>query len=84
MKAYRRREDGSFMWKHCANKHGGEERTFKMKIDRTFKQDPLLRQITEAIEIGDTEEQHRMNSRAEWHLPQVPRISIGTMQKENF
>ena len=79
MKAYRRREDGSFMWKHCANKHGGEERTFKMKIDRTFKQDPLLRQITEAIEIGDTEEQHRMNSRAEWHLPQVPRISCGRM-----
>ena len=36
-------------------------------------------QITEAIEINDTEERHRMNSRAEWHLPKVPRISIGTM-----
>ena len=79
MKAYKRREDGSFMWKHCRNKHGGEDRRFKMKIDRTFRKDPLLRQITEAIEINDTDESHRMNSKAEWHLPKVPRVSVGTM-----
>ena len=33
-------------------------------------------QITEAIEINDTDEEKRMNSRGEWHQPRVPRINI--------
>ena len=78
MNAYKKHAEGSFMWKHCVTKHGGEEKKFQMKIDRTFRKDPLLRQITEAIAINDTEERHRMNSKAEWHLPKVPRISVGT------
>jgi hypothetical protein len=76
--SYKKHEERSHMWKHCVNKHGGEEKKFVMKIDRTFRKDPLLRQITEAIDIQDTEEQYRMNSKAEWHQPRVPRISIGT------
>jgi hypothetical protein len=76
--AFKKHEEGSNMWKHCVLKHGGEETTFKMKIDRTFRKDPMLRQITEAIEINDTPEEYRMNSKAEWHLPKVPRVQIGT------
>ena len=70
------RLEGSHMWKHCIQKHNGEEQQFTMHIDRTFRRDPLLRQITEAIEINDTDEEKRMNSRAEWHQPRVPRINI--------
>lgn len=79
LNAYRNHAEGSHMWKHCVQKHGGEEKQFKMRIDRTFRKDPLLRQITEAIDIQDTAEEHRMNSKSEWHLPKVPRVTIGTM-----
>ena len=75
---FKKHVEGNPMWKHCVQKHGGEERSFKMKIDRTFRKDPMLRQITEAIEINDTPEENRMNSKAEWHLPKVPRVQIGT------
>ena len=78
MTSYRKHEERSHMWKHCVNKHGGEDKNFVMKIDRTFRKDPLLRQITEAIEIQDTPEEQRMNSKSEWHQPRVPRVSIGT------
>ena len=73
---YHNRLEGSHMWKHCIQKHNREEQQFTMHIDRTFRRDPLLRQITEAIEINDTDEEKRMNSRAEWHQPRVPRINI--------
>ena len=75
---YKNRTEGSHMWKHCMQKHNGEGREFSMRIDRTFRKDPLLRQITEAIAIQDTDEEHRMNSKSEWHLPKVPRVTIGT------
>ena len=58
MKSYKRREDKSFMWKHCMNKHGGEDRRFKMKIDRTFRKDPLLRQIKPKLSKSMTQTKH--------------------------
>ena len=75
---YRLHSEKSHMWKHCVLDHDGEEQTFTMHIDKTFRKDPLLRQITEAIAIQDTGEERRMNSRAEWRQPRVPRIRIGT------
>ena len=31
MNAYKKHAEGSFMWKHCVTKHGGEEKKFQMK-----------------------------------------------------
>ena len=75
---YKSHLEENHMWKHCVQKHNGEEQQFTMHIDRMFRKDAMLRQITEAIQINDTEERRRMNSRAEWHQPRVPRISIET------
>ena len=75
---YRLHLEKSHMWKHCVLDHDGEEQRFSMHIDKTFKKDPLLRQITEAIAIQHTTEENRMNSRAEWRQPRVPRIRIDT------
>ena len=55
--------------------HGGEEGSFKMKIDRTFREDPML---ATDHQINDTPEENRMSSKAAWHLPKVPRVQIGT------
>jgi len=75
---YRSKADNSHMWKHCVIDHNGEEQIFNMEIDKTFRKDPLLRQITEAIAIEETEENNRMNSRAECRQNRVPRITINT------
>ena len=75
---YRLHHDGSHMWKHCVIHHNGEEQSFTMIIDKTFRKDPLLRQITEAIAIEETKEEDRMNSRAECRQNRVPRLRIDT------
>ena len=64
------------MWKHCVLKHDSLEQTFAMQVDKTFRRDPLLRKITEAIEIQDTAEESRMNSRSEWNQQGIPGITV--------
>ena len=75
---YRLRNENSHMWKHCVIDHKGEEQIFTMSVDKTFRKDPLLRQITEAMAIEETEEDDRMNSRAECRQNRVPRLRIDT------
>ena len=75
---YRNHLEKSHMWKHCVTEHNSEEQTFNMHIDRNFRKDPLLRQITEAIAIQDTDEELRMNSRSEWNQRSIPRITINS------
>ena len=75
---YRNHLERSHMWKHCVLKHDSEEQSFAISIDKTFRRDPLLRQITEAIAIQDTPEENRMNSRSEWSQQSIPRIIINT------
>ena len=72
------RNENSHMWKHCVIDHKGEEQIFTMSVDKTFRKDPLLRQITEAMAIEETEEDDRMNSRAECRQNRVPRLRIDT------
>ena len=68
--------EGSFMYKHQMEKHGGKEPNMKMKVERTFH-DNLTRQITESVNIFRTEQQTEyelMNSKTEWHAPSLPTV----------
>ena len=64
------------LWRHCINKHAGTIQTFKMSVTGTFRNDAMLRQITEAVQIGRTNDTSRMNDRAEWNRNRVPRNVI--------
>ena len=47
-----------------------------MKVTGTFKNDAMLRQITEAVQIESTNPNNLMNTRAEWNMTRVPRAAI--------
>ena len=70
--------NNSPLWRHCLEQHGGEEQTFFMSVTGTFRNDAMLRQITEAVQINNMEEGERMNDRAEWNMTRIPQTVITT------
>ena len=66
------------LWRHCMEQHGGEEQNFWMSVTGTYRNDAMLRQITEAVQINGMEVSRRMNDRAEWNMTRIPRTVITT------
>ena len=72
----RRNINYSPLWRHCVEQHGGRVQPFSMAITGTFRGDAMLRQITEAVHINNTDRDSLMNTKAEWHMSRVPRAII--------
>ena len=66
------------LWRHCVEQHGGEVQTFLMSVTGTFRNDAMLRQVTEAVQINNMSADERMNDRAEWNMTRIPRTVITT------
>ena len=64
------------LWRHCLEQHGGEEQGFLMSVTGTYRNDAMLRQITEAVQINNMDPRERMNDRAEWNMTRIPRTVI--------
>ena len=64
------------LWRHCQEVHGGDIQTFQMNVTGTFRNDAMLRQITEAVQIDNVGARELMNTRAEWNMTRVPRAAI--------
>ena len=47
-----------------------------MSVTGTFRNDSMLRQITEAVQIDNEDPRRLMNTRAEWNMTRVPRAVI--------
>ena len=63
----REKKEDSDLWKHCEEKHEGQITTFRMEITETFRRDPLLRQINEAVRISRTPEERTINQKEEYN-----------------
>ncbi len=55
----------SDLWQHCVEKHNGEIKTFKMDVIESFKNDPLLRQVSEATRISRADKRILINRKEE-------------------
>ena len=68
-------EDGkkSMFKKHMEEVHNGERKELKIKITGHFPSDPMLRQLTEAIVIKETDP--ALNKKEEWGNQNAPRKS---------
>ena len=73
-----RNHNNSPLWRHCLEAHGGEMQPFKMSITGTYRGDAMLRQISEAVKINNTDANLLMNDRAEWNMTRIPRANIST------
>ena len=79
LKAWREKEEGSFMWKHQCNEHGEdgmEEGDIKMEVIGKPRK-ALQRQVEEAVRIGEEKPGEVMNSKKEFGHNKIPRIRIG-------
>ena len=72
----RSKSRNSALWRHCLEVHEGEEKPFCMNVKESFKNDAMLRQITEAINIKNTPMENVMNTRSEWNMPRIPHAQI--------
>ena len=72
----RRDTKNSPLWRHCRDIHNSRQQEFKMSVTGTFKDDAMLRQITEAVQIENLDPERLMNSRTEWNMTRVPRATI--------
>ena len=64
------------LWRHCRDIHDGVMQDFRMTVTGTFRNDAMLRQITEAVQIENVGAGELMNTRSEWNMTRVPRASI--------
>ena len=64
------------LWRHCRDTHSSEMQEFKMKVTGKFRNDAMLRQISEAVQIDNVEPNKLMNTRTEWNVTRVPRATI--------
>ena len=58
------------MWRHCLEKHKGEVKVFRMDVLDTFKRNPMLRQVTEAVRICHTKKEELINRKEEYRSTQ--------------
>ena len=71
-----RNATNSPLWRHCLEVHNGEIQEFEMRVTGTYRNDAMLRQITEAVQIDLGDPNRLMNTRTEWNITRVPRASI--------
>ena len=68
--------DNSPLWRHCVEQHGGVMQTFRMSVTGSYRNDAMLRQVTEAVQINNMDVSMLMNDRAEWNMTRIPRTVI--------
>ena len=71
-----RREENSVLWKHSKEKHNGSIPQFCMSVKGQFKDDAMLRQISEAVMINKEGKENIMNSKNEWNYINLPHVAV--------
>ena len=66
------------MWRYCVEEHGGEIQQFGMSVTGSYRNDTMLRQISEAVQIERIETELLMNDRAGWNMTSLSRTVITT------
>ena len=74
MADYEAKRESSVLWRHCRERHGGQEQTFQISVRKVFHRDPTLRQITESLDIRW--EAPIMNSKSEWNCLHLPQLQV--------
>ena len=78
LRAWRNKEEGSFLWKHEVNQHGEgqlKEEEIRMKVVSKPRK-ALQRQVEEAVRIEEEVREELMNSKKGYGSNKIPRIKI--------
>ena len=64
------------MWKHAYEEHEGIIPDLVMNVTGVFRDDAILRQITEAVLINKAQPGQLINTKNEWNYIRIPRAII--------
>ena len=73
---FRLQRAGSTLLKHCTKAHNGVAQEFEMRVVDYARDDPLMRQIKEAMNINEVPRNRRMNDKKEWNIGKLPTMEI--------
>ena len=65
------------MWRHCREKHGGNIVGFRMGVTGHYRNDAMMRQISEAVRINRTDAAELINNKTEWNFVSFPQVVVG-------
>ena len=68
-------EERSAMLRHATSSHQTPP-NFKMNITGVFRDDTMLQQITEAVDIRNTPSDELLNTKKEWNYVSIPLATI--------
>ena len=70
------------LWRHSRVFHGGQKKIewFCMKVEKIHRT-PLVRQVSEGVEIARCQADIVMNSKGEWNGSKLPRMVIDRGEK---
>ena len=82
LRGYKNKAKDNVLWKHVANDHDGDTSIkFVMKVLKTYGHDNTTRQSNESVRI-DYNKGVRLNSKAEFRQPRIPRLVIHNNMNE--
>ena len=67
--------DGCVLWKDALQKQFGSVPDYHMNVTGFYRQDTMIRQISEAVQINEKGMANLMNDKTEWQLNHVPRVA---------
>ena len=70
------REESFVMWRRSCDSYGGTIPEFVMNVTGTFRDDAMLRQVTESVLISKIDERMLINSKSEWNYVRIPRTIV--------
>ena len=79
LQALERKDPKAPLWKHSINTHNGCTPEYNMTVTGHFKNDPTLRQISEAVKINNVPPAKLINDRSEWGHTALTRTVIETL-----
>ena len=62
-------------FQHAIKEHGGERR-FRMDVLSSFRNDAMLRQISEAVLIKNAQPDTLLNNKTEWAMNVLPHLNL--------
>ena len=66
----------SVMWRHCREKHEGTITDFRMGVTGQYRNDAMLRQISESVRINGSNDNELINNKTEWNYITFPRVMV--------
>ena len=63
-------------YEHVIEKHNGIVPEFQMNVTGVYRDDTMLRQISEAVRIRNSDPKNLLNNKSEWNIQNIPQVII--------